>query len=180
MAPADPETPGLGDIIALRNEHLISIANAAGLLMISDERIYQLVRDGLIPKPLRKGLYPLTGVVQGYIKFLKDEQRTSTRVAADSGIKRARELEIMQRVRERSNQLIEGSVAAEALDDVVSVVVTELDGLPARFTRDVKVRKQLQVKIDEVRARIHAVLDEKVLALRAGESALPAESGDDA
>jgi hypothetical protein len=138
------------------------------------------VRDGSIPKAPRKGFYSLVGAVQGYIRFLKDEQRTSTRVAADSGVKKARELEIMQRVRERSNQLIEGSVAAEALDDVVSVIVTELDGLPARFTRDVKVRKQLQVKIDEVRARVHSVLDEKVLALRAGESALSSESGDDA
>jgi hypothetical protein len=159
---------------------LVPLSALTKLLMISDERIYQLVRDGSIPKAPRKGFYSLVGAVQGYIRFLKDEQRTSTRVAADSGVKKARELEIMQRVRERSNQLIEGSVAAEALDDVVSVIVTELDGLPARFTRDVKVRKQLQVKIDEVRARVHSVLDEKVLALRAGESALSSESGDDA
>jgi len=41
------------------------------LLDLSDRRIQQLTRDGVIPKPER-GRYELVGAVRGYIRYLRD------------------------------------------------------------------------------------------------------------
>lgn len=69
----------------------ITTAQAARLLMVSDERIRQLAKNGHIPK-IAKDRFNLIVVVQGYIRFLKDEERRSSRTTTasdDSGIVRA-------------------------------------------------------------------------------------------
>ena len=180
MVARKPDSPTLGDIVAVRETHLVSTSDATNLLGMSSERIRQLVQMGYIPEGPRKGLYSLIGVVQGYIGFLKDEEKSRSKVAAESGVKRAREIEIMQRVGERARKLIETAEAAEHLDDIVAIVLNELDGLPSSYTRDLKQRRLLQVKIDGVRSRIHAGLDAKILSLRTGASEVPAEEDLDA
>lgn len=172
-APAEPVLTGLMTA-------LVGVAEVSELIMIGDERIRQLVADNRIPPARSRGVYSLAGVVQGYIAFLKDEDRAGTKTAAESGVKRARELEIMQRVRERAGDLIPAKSASEALDDIIGLVLSELDGLPARFTRDMKIRRALEAKLDDLRARIIASLDEKIVALRAGEETAPSEADHDA
>lgn len=43
----------------------------AKLLMISQRRIQQLAKDGVIPQPI-EGKYDLVKTIQGYVKFLQD------------------------------------------------------------------------------------------------------------
>ena len=77
---------------------LIPIGQAARLLMISEERIRQLVKQGYVPKSERRGYVQLVGAVQGYLKYLKEDERRSTRSAADSRVRDARALEIELRI----------------------------------------------------------------------------------
>ena len=56
---------------------LIPIGQAARLLMISEERIRQLVKQGFIPRPEKRGFVQLVGAVQGYLRYLKDDERRS-------------------------------------------------------------------------------------------------------
>ena len=65
---------------------LIPIGQAARLLMISEERIRQLVKQGFIPKPEKRGFVQLVGAVQGYLRYLKDDERRSAKSAADSRV----------------------------------------------------------------------------------------------
>lgn len=65
----------------------ITTAQAARLLMLSDERIRQLVKDGYIPR-VAQGRFNLVAVVQGYIRFLKDEERRSSKSAADNRVRK--------------------------------------------------------------------------------------------
>lgn len=49
------------------------VATIAKLLMMSERRVQQLTKDGVIPKAER-GRYELAPAVQGYIRFLQDRQ----------------------------------------------------------------------------------------------------------
>ena len=77
---------------------LIPIGQAARLLMISEERIRQLVKQGYVPKSEKRGYVQLVGAVQGYLKYLNEDERRSTRSAADSRVRDARALEIELRI----------------------------------------------------------------------------------
>ena len=74
---------------------LIPIGQAARLLMISEERIRQLVKQGFIPKPEKRGFVQLVGAVQGYLRYLKDDERRSAKSVADSRVRYARALEML-------------------------------------------------------------------------------------
>lgn len=49
------------------------VGTIAKLLMMSDRRVQQLTKDGVIPKAER-GRYELAPAVQGYIRFLQERQ----------------------------------------------------------------------------------------------------------
>jgi hypothetical protein len=127
----------------------ITLEQACRLVMLSNERIRQLVRDGYIPKPA-KNSYPLVGVVQGYIRFLRDEDRRSSKVASESGLKQARQAEIEMRMAERRRDLVARPDAEAAMDDVVGQINQEFSGFAARVTRDPGMRRQIETKLDEV------------------------------
>ena len=59
----------------------ITIDVAAKLLMVTPEWVRRLTKDGWIAKTDR-GRYRVVDVVQGYIRFLKDEARRATKTAA--------------------------------------------------------------------------------------------------
>jgi hypothetical protein len=52
--------------------NLQSIAVIAKLLDLSERRIQQLGREGVIPKPER-GQYDLVGAVRGYVNYLREQ-----------------------------------------------------------------------------------------------------------
>ena len=65
------------------------IAVMAKLLDLSERRIQQLSREGIIPKSQR-GRYELVGSVKGYIHYLRDLALKADHGIADYGTERAR------------------------------------------------------------------------------------------
>ncbi len=61
----------------------------ARLLNISERRVQQLAKDGIIPKPSH-GKYDLIPCVQGYIKYLQNCITGNQTAAIDSNLERAR------------------------------------------------------------------------------------------
>ena len=49
----------------------VPVATLAKLFNLTERRVQQMARDGIIPKP-EKGRYDLIACVQGYIKYLQD------------------------------------------------------------------------------------------------------------
>lgn len=146
---------------------MISISQAARLLMISDERVRQLVKAGYIPKAARN-TYPLVGVVQGYIRSIKDEQKTSSRTVAENKVRDARAEEIAIRIAEKMRELIPLDDALAVIDKVLAIVVAELTGLPARVTRDVPTRRLIEKELDASRNRMAAAFRSSAATLREG------------
>jgi hypothetical protein len=156
---------------------LIPIGQAARLLMISEERIRQLVKQGYVPKPEKRGFVQLVGAVQGYLRYLKDDERRSTKSAADSRVRDARALEIELRIAERSRELIPVEDALNDMVELAGMVRSELAGLPARLTRIVAERQKVETEIDGILSRLSQRAAEKAEGLEAGRSHPPAGAG---
>ncbi|WEK50324.1 MAG: hypothetical protein P0Y66_22225 [Candidatus Kaistia colombiensis] len=71
--------PALGDMV-------VSASAASALIGITPERVRQRTVDGWIKKN-SKGQNTLRGVVGGYVAFLKAEERRTSKVQSESGLK---------------------------------------------------------------------------------------------
>jgi hypothetical protein len=140
------------------------------LLEISGERIRQLAAEGWF-KSVGKDRWNRDEVVRGYCKFLRAEDRRSTRSAAENRVRDAKAREIEMRLAERGRELIAFEEAEGALETIVGMVRTEMGGVAARVTRDLNLRRAIEKAIDDGLARIVTLLAKEVAALRTGNSA---------
>ena len=65
------------------------LAVIAKLLDLSERRVQQLSREGVIPKATR-GQYDLIGSVRGYVRYLRDQAVSAQAGAPDYAVERAR------------------------------------------------------------------------------------------
>ncbi|MDN2582954.1 hypothetical protein [Aquibium sp. ELW1220] len=149
---------------------LIPVGQAARLLMISEERIRQLVKQGYVPRSDKRGYVQLVGSVQGYLRYLKDDERRSAKSAADSRVRDARALEIELRIAERTRDLIPIDDALTDMAELAGMVRSELAGLPARLTRIIDERQKIEAEIDGVLSRLAERAAQKAEGLEAGRS----------
>lgn len=144
---------------AQERDDLIPLATAAKLIEVTPDRVRQLAREGYVEIPVR-GQTTIVSVVRGYIRFLKDAAKKETKSAAASRVTEARAAEIELRIAERNRELIPQEDAILAMDTLVGVVNKELRGLPARFTRDLEVRRNLEAELHGSQERIAKALTE--------------------
>ena len=154
---------------------LIAIGQAARLLMISDERVRQLQKQGYIPRAPKRGVVPLVGAVQGYLRYLKDEERQTSKSAAASRVTDARTREIELRIAERQRDLIPQEDARAVIGEMAAMLKAEFVGLPARVTRDLDLRRTLEQEVDASFARLAASAERARSALVTGGLDLEAE-----
>ena len=154
---------------------MITLDVAGRLLMIGPERIRQLNKAGYVPIP-KRGFTTIVGAVQGYIRFLKDEDRKQTKSGASERASDARAREIEQKIAERDRRLIPIEDAEFAMDTLVGVVNGEMDGMAARITRDVALRRLIEADVHGAKNRIADGLAEGKRAARTGRDADPTGS----
>jgi phage terminase Nu1 subunit (DNA packaging protein) len=65
------------------------IAVISKLLDLSERRVQQLSREGVIPKAMR-GQYDLIGSVRGYVRYLREQAKSAQAGAPDYAAERAR------------------------------------------------------------------------------------------
>lgn len=134
---------------------MVSAAQAAKMIMVTPQWLRQLAAQGYIPVA-EKGQYPLAAVIQGYVKFLKDDERRSSKSATASRMQDAKTAEIEMRLAEKRRELISVEDAQAAVDIIVGKVRAEFSGLPARATRDMSLRRVLEA---ETNASLNRVAD---------------------
>jgi hypothetical protein len=134
-------------------------ATACRLIMITAPWLGKLVKDGFVKK-LGTNRYRVIDVVQGYINWLKDENRRATITKSVSRVQEARANEIELRTAREKRDLIHVDDLIPLFSDVLGTLRSELSGLPAAVTRDpelrAKVEKELDVRIAKVRASFDA------------------------
>jgi predicted Rossmann fold nucleotide-binding protein DprA/Smf involved in DNA uptake len=152
---------------------LITLDVAGRLLMIGPERIRQLNKAGYIAIP-KRGFTTIVSAVQGYIRFLKDEERKQTQTGAAERARDARAREIEQKIAERDRRLIPTEEAELVMDLLVGAVAKELDGMAARITRDMAFRRLIEADVHGAKIRIADALQEGKGFARTGRDALEA------
>lgn len=145
---ADDETGAEGATI-------VSTAVICQLLILSRQRIDQLVKDGWI-KRHSPGQFSLVEAVQGYIRFLRDETRRQNVSAADSRVRDARAKDIEVRTMQRLGRLVPLDAYEEMIDNLCGVVRSEFAGLAAAVTRDLILRRVIE---RDVNARLRRIAE---------------------
>ncbi|WP_336801707.1 hypothetical protein [Kaistia sp. MMO-174] len=154
------------------------LQDASELIMVSKERIRQLVEAGYITK-LRANRYSKRGVVQGYIRFLKDEERRSSKSATASKVGEARAREIELRIAQKEHRICDTEDAIGVVEEIVGMYRSELSGLPARLARnDLPLRREIEKNVNGILDRVSATLAKRALALRTGGEAFEADAED--
>lgn len=121
------------------------------------QRVGQLVAEGVI-KPLEahRGFFDWSEATGCYVSWLREQDRRSSKSAAESRVRDARAEEIMLRVRLRAGDLMQRSEHVDILDEVVGMFRAELSGLPARLTRDLQERGRIEQAVNDILDRISA------------------------
>ena len=113
------------------------IAVIAKLLDLSERRVQQLSREGVIPRAER-GQYDLVGSVRGYVRYLRDQAAKAQAGAPDYASERARfiraraDLAEME-AEERRGALIAAEEVEAAWIAVLALLRTRLLALPDRL-----------------------------------------------
>ena len=146
--------------------------------MLTPQRVNQLERGGYVKK-VRRGVYLLVDVVQGYIRYLKDEERRTSKSATASQVQEERALEIRQRRLREEHKLIETDEALAVCDEIVGTYKSELAGLAARVTRDIDLRSKIETEVDDVCRRVADRFEQRASDLRtSGEAGAPVAEDD--
>lgn len=122
---------------------------ACGLLGISDEWINQVSKKGYYKK-IAKGRWRLGDVVQGYIKYLQDEDRRASKTAANSRVQDARAADIELRTAERLRQVMRTEEVIDLAHAVFGALRMKADGVGARCTRDLNMRHKIESEVDDI------------------------------
>lgn len=148
-------------------------ATIGEILGLTSRRITQLAADGAIKRSTR-GKYPVAAAITAYLTL------QSTPSAARERLMEARARSIELQNAEREHKLIDTEEAISACDEIVGIFRAELDGLPARLTRDLDERKIVQEAVDAIGHRAADRLEQRAAELRTnGTIAVPVENDDE-
>lgn len=140
------------------------IAVIASLLDISERRVQQLSRAGVIPKAAR-GRYELIGSVRGYIRHLRDLNIKGESGTADYGTERARlvkakaDLAEMEASQMRGDLLPAPDVTA-AWTEIVALIRARLLVLPDKIAPVVHETTSLNQARDVIKKAVYEILTE--------------------
>jgi transcriptional regulator with XRE-family HTH domain len=135
----------------LRN--ISDTATLATVMGVSAARVSQLARDGWF-KEIKRGVWNWQDACNGYIRYLRDEDRRSTRSQGDSRIRDAKARDIEVRTLQRLSRLIPLEVYENMIDNFAGVVRTEFAGLATVCSRDLTMRRIIERQVNDRLRRI--------------------------
>jgi phage terminase Nu1 subunit (DNA packaging protein) len=136
----------------------------AKLLDLSERRVQQLSREGVIPKAER-GQYDLVGSVRGYVRYLRDQALKAQAGAPDYAAERARfiraraDLSEME-AEEKRRSLIAADQIEAAWIAVLALLRTRLLSLPDRLAPQAFDQPTVGDTRNLIRTAIREVLDD--------------------
>jgi len=140
------------------------ISVISSLLDISERRVQQLSKAGVIPKAAR-GRYELIGSVRGYIRHLRDLNLKGEAGNADYGTERARLVKAKADLAEMEASQMRGDLLSApdvkvAWTEIVALMRARLLVLPDKIAPVVHETTSLNQARDVIKKAIHEVLTE--------------------
>lgn len=157
------------------------VKTIAALLRLTERRVQQLSKEGVIPKAER-GRYELAPAVQGYIAYLQD--RLAPREGDDDPdridyhVEKARKTKAEADIAEMEAAKMRGDlVAAVEMKDTLELVMSEVK---TKLLNNAPTRIAARTKTEKKEASIKAIAKEEISAsLRALASTDPADLVED-
>ena len=140
----------------------------AKFMGLSESYIDKLVDRGHIER-LARGKYDVSACVQGYVKYRSEEDKLGSKSKAMATLQTARAEKLEIEVRVMKRELVPMDEAMSWLDGVCGAVRSEFSGLATRFTRDLELRKRVDVSVAEALNRISEKYEKIVSKINKGE-----------
>lgn len=156
------------------------VKTIAKLLMLTERRVQQLSKDGVIPRAER-GRYELAPSVQGYIRFLQDRTiNADGGPAIDFSAEKARKLRAEADIAEIEAAKRRGDVAdlaavKRACEQVFAEVRANMRNIPSRVTPQI-IGDSDETRIKEI---ILSEIDQALTALSGGFEVVDDVESDD-
>ena len=152
---------------------------AASLIGVTDRYVRQLVQEGRIKRDAN-GVLTVFAVVSGYLEA-KDREIEQIRLkAADNEVRRAKASLLNMSLAEKQRELVPRDETEEFVGLLIGEIVSRLQGLPARYTRDVSERRRLEDLISNVRGEVADIARKLGEAFRTGADLVDTAGEDDA
>ncbi|WP_276199675.1 hypothetical protein [Chelatococcus sp. XZ-Ab1] len=116
---------------------------------LSRARVRALVADGIVPAGADIDTARLT-----YLDWLRDEDRRSTKAAGESAVRMARARQIELRTARDQRELVPWQEATAYTQEIVGMLISRMQGLPAQVTRDPALRSKIENAIDAIRTDV--------------------------
>ena len=136
----------------------VSASTFAALVGLSDRRVRQLIDMGIVARSGRGKVY-LAESVRALLAEAKKDRDTSPLAAARARAADARARATELRAAREAGELIPLEDALEVVERVGGMFLAGLSGLPARATRDLKVRGEIDRHCDALRNEIVAEIE---------------------
>ncbi|MDR2365422.1 MAG: hypothetical protein LBD68_06145 [Zoogloeaceae bacterium] len=123
-----------------------SVEEIAELLDMTPRRVQQLVKEGVIPKPVSRGQYEVVPSVVGYIRRLKAmlDGESGDLLTERTRLTRLQAEKIEIDIAEREEKLIEVAAAERAWSDMIGAFRAKLLNIPERAAPEVAGRSERQ------------------------------------
>lgn len=157
----------------------LTTEQAASLIGVTDRYIRQLMQDGRFKRDAN-GVLTVFAVVRGYIEAKDQEIEQARLKAADNEVRRAKAKEINLRIAEKERELVPRDEVEALVQLVVGEIVSRLQGLPARFTRDINERRRLEQLVYDIRGEVADLTAKYGETFRTGGELIDATDEDDA
>ena len=142
------------------------VATVAKLLLLTERRVQQLTKDGVLPRAER-GRYELAPVVQSYVGYLRDRALPGADEAASDAFHRARARRMTaeanlseMRDAEARGELIPAADVRAVLSSMIVRVRAKLLSIPPRLAPRVVGCTSLTDAEEAIRQGVHDALDE--------------------
>lgn len=117
--------------------HTVTVATLANFLMVTERRVQQLAKEGIVRKDDR-GEYELTTSIQGYIRFLQETTKSGNGGSEELQKSKARMAEAKARkaeieVRQMEGELVPASDVSKAWIEMVAHMRAKLLSLPNKL-----------------------------------------------
>lgn len=159
-------------------EILLGPTEAAKLFGRSPSWLHGVIAAGHVEKSAG-GRYTLTALTRGVVGYFEALLERSTKAAGESAVQAARAREIELRIAQRERDLIPLEDALAFAGELCGVVRTNIDGLPARCTRDLEMRRTIEREVNEALKRISERCGELSQAVRRGDDLTEAAEEED-
>ncbi len=131
----------------------VTATQLAAMLGVTNRRVRQLASEGTLERT-PQGHFDLATNIQKYVSFRESRREPNEVAQARARHINARATEIELRNAKRIGEIIEMDEAISVVDEVVGSIITALQALPARVTRDLALRRRIEQEIDQIRSAV--------------------------